>query len=186
MTAALRLRRLLCVGMALLAAAALPGCAALGGHLDIDSTELQSRIAKRFPARHCKTPLLCVELSNPVVSLDEGDDRMGLAMDVKLVFGLRERTGHLGLAGRPRYAPSQGQLFLDDLEVTRLELAELPGEYAEWARAGATLVARHALQAQPVYTLDDSTAKGTLAKRSISDVRVVGGKLRVTFGDGAP
>lgn len=172
--------------MALLATAALTGCAGLGGHLDIDSAELQSRIAKRFPARHCKTPLLCVELSNPVVALSEGDDRIRLAMDVKLVLGLRERPGHLGLAGRPRYAPSQGQLSLDDLEVSQFDLAELPNEYAEWVRAGATLVARHALQAQPVYTLDDSTAKGALARRSISDVRVVGGKLRVTFGDGAP
>lgn len=175
--------------MALLAAAHLCACTSLGvmtrGYLDIEQAQLQSPIATRFPAHYCKTVLFCVELSKPQVTLDEGEDRINLAVEIRIVVGTRERTGHLGLAGRPRYVPSQGQLFLDDLEVTRLEMVDLPDEYAEWVRIGATLEARRVLQAHAIYTLDDSTAKGTFAKRTISDVRVVNGKLRVTFGGGA-
>jgi len=179
------LRRPLIVCMALLAAAALSCCGALGpiasGHLDIDATELQSRIEPRFPARHCKTSLLCVELANPLVTLSEGDDRIGFTVDVRIVFGTRDRTGRISLAGRPRYVQSQGQLFLDDAEITHFEMAGVPDEYADWIRTAATLAARNALQAQAVYTLDDGTAKGALAKRTIKNVRVAEGKLRVTF-----
>jgi len=184
-TIALRFRRLLLLCLASLVAAELCGCTPLSllasGHLDIESTEPQSRIAKRFPARHCKTVLLCVDLSNPVVMFSEGDDRIGLAVDVRIILGTRERTGRISLLGRPRYVPSQGMLFLDDLEITQLDMAGLPEDYAEWLRTGATLVARQSLQNHPVYTLEDSTTKGAFAKRTISDVRVVGGKLRVTF-----
>ena len=189
MPLAIRIRRLLVVCMAVLATAALSCCAALGaiasGHIDIDSTDLQSRIAAHFPARYCKTPLLCVELSNPLVALNEGDDRIGLALDVKFTLGTRERAGRIGLAGRPRYVASQGQLFLDDFEIKHLDVAQLSAEYVEWVQTGATLLARHALQDHPVYTLDDSTAKGAFEKRAISDVRVIGGKLRVTFASSA-
>jgi len=185
MTASIRLRRLLLICAALLAAAGLSCCASLGllatGHLDIDASELQSRIAARFPARHCKTALLCVELSNPAVTLSDGDDRIALAVDLRIILGTRERVGHVSLAGRPRYVSGQGQLFLDDLEITRFDMAGLPDEYADWVKTGGTLAARVALQSQPIYTIADNTAKGALAKRAVSDVRVVGGKLRLTF-----
>jgi hypothetical protein len=190
MTIAIRIRRLLFVWIAVLAAAGLSCCAVLGpiasGHLDIEAAELQSRIAPRFPQRHCKTLLLCMELSNPLLALSEGDDRIRFTVDVKVALGPRERAGRIALAARPRYVPGEGQLFLDDLEITSFEFAQLPEEVADWVRAAGTLAARRALQAHPVYTLDDSTAKGALAKRTVSDVRVVGGKLRVTFAGSGP
>jgi hypothetical protein len=189
MSLALRIRRLPLllsfVCMALLALAVVSSCTSLGvlasGHLDIEAADLQTRIARNFPSRHCKTVLFCVELANPQVALTENDDRVGLAVDLRIVLGTREHSGHVELAGRPRYLASQGQLFLDDLEITRLDMPGLSDETLAWVKIGATVVARQALQDHPVYTLDDSTAKGALAKRAISDVRVVGGKLRVTF-----
>ena len=189
MTISTQFRRLILVVMAVLMVAQLSACTPLGvmsrGYLDIEPAQLQSRLAARFPARYCKTVLFCVELSNPQVTLKEGEDRINFAVDVRIVLGTRERTGRIGLAGRPRYVQSEGQLFLDDLEVTQLEMTDLPGDYAEWIRLGATVEARRALQAHPVYTLDDSTAKGALAKRSLSDVRVTEGKLRLTFARAA-
>ena len=184
------IRRLLFVCIALLAAAALTGCGPLGplasGHLDIGAAELQARLAPRFPARHCKTIIVCIELSNPQVVLHEGDDRVGLVVDVRIALGPRERSGRIGLAGRPRYDPGQGQLFLDDLEVTTLEWPDLPAEYVDWVKLGGTLAVRKALQDHPLYTLDDSSARNALARRTVSDVTVVDGRLRVTFGGAAP
>ena len=178
-------RRLLLIALITGAAAALWSCTYLGvlaaGHLDIEAAELQARIASRFPVRHCKTVLLCAELSNPALTLSEGDNRVGLSVDVKVNLGPRERAGRVGMTGRPRYVPDQGQLFLDDLQVTQVDVGSVPGEYAEWLRYGATLATQQALQGRPIYTLDERTAKGALAKRSISDVRVTEGKLRITF-----
>jgi hypothetical protein len=177
------IRRLLPIATALLAALGLSSCGVMGlGHLDIEQAQLQARIAQRFPLHHCKLVVACLDLSNPVVVLREGEDRIGLTADVKVLLGTRERTGRIGLSGKPRYVQNDGQLFLDDLQITTLELAGFPQDYVELVKASGTTLARQALQSHPVYTLDASTAKGALAKRSVSDVKVVDGKLRVTFG----
>jgi hypothetical protein len=47
----------------------------------------------------------------------------------------------------------------------------------------APQLAKDALQRHPVYTLDTSTAKGALARLAVRDVKVVGGKLRVSFSE---
>lgn len=181
------LRRLALVTAALAAAVALATCAVVSGlytgHLDIERAELQARIAPRFPIHHCKLLIACVDLSNPVVVLTEGDDRIGITADAKVTLGTRERIGRVGLSGRPRYVPAEGQLFLDELQVTTLELSGLPAEYAEVVKLYAPQLAKDALQRHPVYTIDTSTAKGTLARLTVRDVKVVGGKLRVSFSE---
>jgi len=176
-------RLLLLTATALLAALALTSCGVMGlGHLDIEQAQLQARIAPRFPMHHCKLLIACVDLSNPVVVLREGEDRVGFTADVKVTLGARERTGRIGMSGKPRYVQADGQLFLDDLQISTLELAGFPQDYVEIVKASGTTLARQALQSHPVYTLDGNTAKGAFAKRTVSDVKVVDGKLRVTFG----
>lgn len=178
-------RRLAALTLALLAAAALATCGVVSrisdGHLDVEQAELQARIAPRFPTHHCKLLIACLELSNPVVVLTEGDDRIGLTADAKVVLGTRERVGRVGLSGRPRYVPAEGKLFLEDLQITTLEFAGLPEEYAAIVRQRAPALVKDRLEAHPVYTIDTSTAKGTLAKMAVRDVKVVNGKLRISF-----
>lgn len=178
-------RRIAAVSAALLATAALATCAVVNrlsdGHLDIEQAELQARIAPRFPAQHCKLLIACLELSNPLVVLTEGSDRIGLTTDAKLVLGTREHSGRVGLSGRPRYVPGEGQLFLDDLQITTLEFAGLPEEYAALVKLRAPGLIQAQLRAHPVYTIDASTAKGAMAKLAVSDVKVVSGKLRISF-----
>ena len=178
-------RRLVALSLALLAAVALATCGIVSrisdGHLDIEQAELQARIAPRFPTHHCKIVIVCLDLSNPVVVLTEGDDRIGLTADAKVVLGTRERIGRVGFSGRPRYVPAEGQLFLDDLQITTLELAGFPAEYAEIVKRSGPGMINSELQSRPVYTIDASTAKGALTKLSVRDVKVVNGKLRVSF-----
>ena len=180
-------RRLALFIAALIASVALATCAVVSGlhngHLDIEQAELQARIAPRFPTHHCKLLIACLDLSNPVVVLTEGDDRIGLTADAKVTLGTRERIGRVGLSARPRYVPAEGQLFLEDLQVTTLELSGLPAEYAEVVKLYAPQLAKDALQRHAVYTLDTSTAKGMLARLAVQDVKVVGGKLRVSFAE---
>jgi hypothetical protein len=170
--------------IALLAAITVAGCDVVGalatGHLDITQAELQARIAPRFPTHHCKLIVACVDLSNPVVVLKEGDDRIGFTADVSVALGLKEHAGRVGFSGRPRYEP-QRQLFLEDLQIDTLELAGLPAEYAELVKLRGPAAAKGALQSHPLYTLDTGTAKGALAKRTVRDVKVVNGRLRVSF-----
>lgn len=178
-------RRLTALILALLAAAALATCGVVSriadGHLDIEAAELQARVAPRFPTHHCKLLIACLDLSNPLVVLTEGDDHVGLTVDAKVVLGTRERAGRIGLSGRPRYVPEEGQLYLDDLQITTLEFAGLPEEYAALVRQRAPGMINAQLQSRPVYKIDTTTAKGSLAKMAVRDVKVVHGKLRISF-----
>lgn len=178
-------RRLRLFAVALLVAVGLACCGyatlLARGHLDIDQAELQARIAPRFPIQDCRLVVACLDLSNPQVQLREGDDHVGFHADVKVTLGTRERTGRIGLSGRPRYVPAQGQLFLDDLRITTLELDGLPPEYAELVKSRGAAAARQALQSRPVYTVDGSTAQGAFAERAVRDVKVVDGRLRISF-----
>lgn len=179
------MRRLAALTTALLAALALATCGVVSrlsdGHLDIEQAELQARIAPRFPTHHCKLLVACLDLSNPVVVLAEGDDHIGLTTDARVSLGGREHTGRVGFSGRPRYAPDAGQLFLDDLQITTLEFAGLPAEYAALVKLRAPGLIQAQLRAHPVYTIDASTAKGALARLAVRDVKVVDGKLRISF-----
>jgi hypothetical protein len=183
-------RRFAAITAALLAAAALATCGVVSrisnGHLDIEQAELQARIEPRFPTHHCKLLIACLDLSNPVVGLTEGEDRIGLSVDAKVQLGGRERVGRVAFSGRPRYVPAEGQLFLDDVQITTLELAGLRDEYAEIVKRNGPVLINAQLQSRPIYTLDATTAKGAMAKLAVRDVKVVNGKLRISFtGSGA-
>ncbi len=170
---------------ALIAGAALASCGVVGGladgHLDIEQAELQARVAPRFPTQHCKFVVACVDLSHPVVLLPEGDNRIALTLDARVSLATRERSGRVGFSARPRYAPAEGQLFLDDIQITTLEFNGLSDDYATLLKQRAPALLQGQLKAHPVYVLDTRTAQGSLAKLAVQDVKVVNGKLRISF-----
>ncbi|NCT82922.1 MAG: DUF1439 domain-containing protein [Comamonadaceae bacterium] len=178
-------RRIAALATALLAALALATCAVVsrvaGDHLDIERAELQARIEARFPTQHCKLLVACLDLSRPEVVLTEGEDRIGLNADATLRLGGREQTGRVGFSGRPRYVPEQGQLFLDDLQITTLEFPGVSEAYIAAVKLRGPVLIHALLGARPVYTLDAGTTKGALAKLAVRDVKVVNGKLRISF-----
>lgn len=151
------------------------------GHLDIEAADLQARLAPRFPVQQCKLLVVCVELTHPVVTLPEGDDRIHLQLDARLSLGTRDRTGQLSLSARPRYVPDEGQLFLDDLQLTRLDFAGLPDDIALLIRQRAPSLVQAQLKAHPAYVVRTDTVRGTLTRQLVKDVRVVNGKLRVSL-----
>jgi len=177
--------RLASTAAALFACAGLAACGIVSGladsHLDIEQSALQARIAARFPMQHCKFVIACLELSNPVVVLPEGDEHMDLSADAKIRVGTRESAGRIGFSVRPRYVPAEGQLFLDDVQITTLTFAGLTDEYAALLKQRAPALLDSQLKSHPVYTIDTGTAKGALAKVAVQDVKVVNGKLRISF-----
>lgn len=181
-------RRFAALTVALLAAASLATCAVVSGlatgHLDIEPAELQARISPRFPVQQCKLVIACLELAHPLVVLAEGDDRIGLTADARVTLGTRERTGRVGFSARPRYTPDTGQLFLDDVRITTLEFAGLPDDYAAVLRQRAPALINDRLQTHPVYTLNTDSTRGAIAKLAVQDVKVVNGKLRISFTPG--
>ena len=151
------------------------------GSIDIDQAQLQQRLDERFPQKNCTMLVACLTLSHPVVRLDEGSPRIGLAADVLVTLGHREMPGQLAFSGLLRYVRYQGDFYLDDVQIDNFSLSGFPPELVQVVKVRGPDALRRALQGHPLYTLKGDSARSALAKLAVRDVQVVNGKVRVTF-----
>lgn len=178
-------RRLL---IGLIALAVLSGCAVFlaqrhAGNLSIELTEqeLQTRLAARFPIQNCALIIVCIDITSPQLKLVEGSDRIALAAELSATVGQRRYPGVLAFSGKVRYLAQDGNFFLDDIEIDRLDLTGVPTQYTEILRSRGPSVLRGVLASKPIYTLKADTTQQQLIRLAVRDVRVVNGKLRVSF-----
>jgi len=150
-------------------------------YIDIDQSQLQARLEPRFPQKSCAMMVACVTLSAPRVSLAEDSDRIGLAADVLVSLGRRQAPGKVAFSGTLRYVPHDGDFYLDDVRIEQLAFSGVPPEYEELVRSRGPGAMRRALEGHPIYSIKGDTAKEKLIRFAVRDVRVVGGKVRVTF-----
>ena len=171
-----------CVGAAALCGAAWWAIATFMPEtfIDIDQAQLQQRLEARFPQKNCALMVACVSLSNPTVTLTDGSPRIGLSADVLVSLGHREMPGKVSFSGVLRYVRYDGDFFLEDVQVDNFALTGFPPEFVQIVQVRGPDALRRALQGHPIYTLKGSP-RAALARLAVRDVRVVNGKLRVTF-----
>ena len=151
------------------------------GFIEIGQAQLQQRLDERFPQKNCAMGLACVTLSAPVVTLAEGSPRIGLSADVLVTLGRREMPGKVAFSGVLRYVRYEGDFYLDEVQVDNFSLTGFPPEFVQVVQVRGPAVLRRALEGHPVYSLKGDNARAALAKLAVRDVKVVDGKLRVTF-----
>ncbi|MDO5692334.1 MAG: DUF1439 domain-containing protein [Pseudomonadota bacterium] len=152
--------------------------------LNLEPATLQQHLAERFPVRNCPLVLVCVEFSQPRLSLPTDADRLQLDTQMAVQAGGREFPGRAGLSGKLRYERAAGAFYIDDLTVTDFALDGVPERYAALVKAHGPLAVQSALRDRPLYVIDTSTTAGALARWALRDVRVVKGRLRVSLFKG--
>ena len=150
--------------------------------IDIDQAQLQARLDERFPQKNCTMLVACLTLSRPVVKLVDGSPRIGLSAAVLVTLGRREMPGEVSFSGLLRYVRYQGDFYLDDVQIDNFSLTGFPPDLVQVVKVRGPDALRRALQGHPIYTLKGgNAARSALAKLAVRDVRVVDGKVRVTF-----
>jgi Protein of unknown function (DUF1439) len=166
------------------------GCALLAGcgygfsdgklTMDFSPLQLQNAIAPKFPVENCPTPITCIKLQNPKVTLPENSDRIQLNFDAVVTLLQQPITGTAVVSAKPRYQNTSGEVFLDN---TLIQDIQMPGVSANVTKAitqyGSAL-AQLTLERTPIYSFKNASAE-KIAKMGIADVKVVDGKLRVIF-----
>ena len=170
----------LCI--ATLGMATVSGCGYTNGKLTLDfsAAQIQSAIAPKFPQENCPTPVTCIKLQNPKVSLAENSDRITMAFDTAITLLQQPVTGTAVITAKPRYQSTTGEIFLDDTKIADLQLRGVSANVTQVATQYGSVLAQLALQRTPIYSFKSGQAE-KLAKMGIADVRVVDGKLRVTL-----
>ena len=148
--------------------------------LDLSARQIQDAIAPKFPAENCPLPLTCIKLQNPVVTLQDSSDRITLSLDTSVSILQQPVTGTAVVSAKPRYQASTGEIFLADSQIQDLTFPGVSPNVTNFVTQYGSILARQSLERTPIYSFKNNQTE-KLARISITDVKVVGGKLRVSI-----
>lgn len=166
--------------MAAALAAVFHGCVILPSTVVVSESELQQKFDERFPVED-PVSKYGFELTNPIVRLREGTNRVHVSMDAALGLPIvREFRGTGEISGKVRYDPERTRLYLDDPEE-RLDVPGVDVLYEVLFSEMTNLVTRF-LPSIPLYTLrDDKGFKQAHAKKNLTSVEVKNRTLVLKF-----
>jgi hypothetical protein len=144
--------------------------------------ELQQAVAKHFPLT-VRRALTSVVLTDPIVVLRDGDDRLGLDVNVAVKLPvLPAYSGRVAVLALPFYDPAEKAFYLRDASLERLELPGLGGDQRAAVSAAISALAAPSLAKVPVYRLEGRNLQEVTAAHFLKEVRVEGGRLRLVLG----
>jgi len=150
-------------------------------YIDIDQAQIQQRLAARFPQHNCALMMACLDVTDPVVILTDGSERIGFAANVVVTLGRRQSPGRVAFSGVLRYVQYEGDFYLEDVQVDDLQLSNFPPELAAVVKQRGPAAMRRALEGHPVYSLRGQGARAALAKLAVKDIHIANGRVRITF-----
>ena len=163
-------------------AGALAACGFTDGKfsLDFSARQIQGAIAPKFPTEHCPLPLTCIKLQNPTVTLQDNSDRITLTLNTTVSILQQPVTGTAVVSAKPRYQASTGEIFLDDTYIQDLKFPGVAPNVTNLVTQYGSVFAKQSLERTPIYSFKNTQTE-KMARMSITDVKVVGGKLRVSI-----
>lgn len=146
---------------------------------EFSEAELQSRIEQMMPFEQ-QTLFARISIFEPVVDLYDSDNKIGLSARIQTMTpnGMKG-SGSVGLSGVVVYEKSEGAFYIKDAQVQALTINGLSDQTVQVIKPYAQALIAGALQANPVFILDDQDAQQKLAKSSLQSVEVADGKLRI-------
>lgn len=147
------------------------GCAA---RLRVAMTgeQIERELSKSFPVTRSYS-VLSVELSNPRVLLQQGGDRIGLKLQATAGVAILKATGSVTVSGRLRYEQASSQFFLDEPEVTSLELPGLPETQQPQLLDTINVAVKATLPTVPIHRLEEGGKKMFLRAVRVEDGQVI-------------
>ncbi|WP_430461899.1 DUF1439 domain-containing protein [Thalassolituus sp. LLYu03] len=138
----------------------------------LSEQQLQQEINARLPVTQ-QRGLFTLEISNAVLTLIDGEDRLRIQADARLItsFGLQSR-GKVTLDGKVRYNNQDYSFYIEDPVIRQISIdgvaPELEPQLIELAQQSLT----PALRNQPVYTLSDQEMTQNLARMMLKGMRI--------------
>jgi hypothetical protein len=152
--------------------------------LSFSQSELQSKLAERFPVERCAPlNLACFVVREPKLTLKEGSDRIDVSTSFALKLGNREHPGSAAFNAKIRYAQSEGAFFLDDVQITNFSTEGKLGGLENLVKSQGDLMIGTLLHTTPVYKFKNATDSRAqaIAKSTIRDVKVENGRLKIVL-----
>lgn len=179
-TARSLMQRLLPFALLLLSA-----CAGNPRTVSISESELQSRVTEELSVPIALLKIFDVSLSNPVIRLDEGTERLHAQLDTQINNPLSDEPllGTINISGKLRFDASKSVVMLGESRIENLNIKGigLDDKYSELFNVLAARLGAELLNDVPLYTFKPDDLKVGAQRYAPSDFRIVGRNLRITL-----
>ncbi len=174
------------VGVALLLGAAYLYFAGKEYVFSFSEAEIQQKLEKNLPLTKAYFLIIQVTLKNPRVQLQNDSDKVNAGLDVVLNMTVNQNAlplgGSLEVSAGIRYVDEEGEFFLTDPAIEKLQVQGISEKYIEKANSALTMALSEYFENYPIYTFSSLDAKQVTARMVLKSVVVENQKLVVTLG----
>jgi hypothetical protein len=164
-----------------LACALSAGCTA-SYTIGLTASDIQRTLQSKLPISRSKL-LVTATVRALEVEFMENGNRILLRPQVDLdIVGQRALLGRAVVTGQLRYAPETGEFFFDKPTVVEVAIDGLPAALRAPAEEVIARAAEGYLAGAPVYRLNQSDFKQSLAKMVLKSVQTRNGRLEIVIG----
>ncbi len=146
------------------------------------AAEIEQSLNRKLPVSKSKF-LVRATVQSLEVGLSERPDRIVLRPQVEVsIAGQSALTGQALVEGQIRYAPDTGEFFFDAPKMVEVTVGGIPESMRQRAEDLIATCAEAYLTITPVYRLEQTDFKQSLARMLLKSVKVRDGQLQVVIG----
>jgi len=152
----------------------------------ITQENIDASLVKRFPMTKRYLLIFSITYSNPQVTLLENEDRVQVGLDATVHLRIDGESKDLGgtafVTSGIRYDSETQEFFLDEAEISKLEITGIPEKLTTQVSNFASKAAKEYIEKRPVYRIEAKDAKTTAAKLLLKGFEIKNKAIYVTLG----
>lgn len=163
----------------------LTACASGPRSVTISEAELQQRITEQLSVPISLLKIFDINLTNPVIRLDEGTERLNAQIDTKIINPLSGEllVGKINISGKLRFDSSRSAVMLTESRIENLDIEAMGIEdkYSNLFNVFAAKLGVELLNDVPLYILNPEDLKVGNTRYAPSGFDIVGRNLKITL-----
>ena len=152
----------------------------------VPESKIQEKLQEKLPLTKTYLFVVQVTLDNPRVQLVNGTKRVSAGLDVIFNITLNKNPKPMGgtvdVSGGILYSAENGQFFLKNPVIEKLEVQGIPQIYTDKVNKALTKALADYYEKHPIYTLSATDAKQAAARMVLKNVIIENQELVVILG----
>ncbi|MDZ4097381.1 MAG: DUF1439 domain-containing protein [Methylophilaceae bacterium] len=160
-------------------------CASGPRSVSITESEIQQRMTEQLSVPITLLKIFDISLTNPVIRLDEGTERLNAQMDTVISNPLSGEplTGKINISGKLQFDAARSAVVLVESKIDNLNIqgTGLDDKYSELFNLLVAKLGGELLNNVPLYTLKPDDLRVGNTRYTPSQFNIVGRELKITL-----
>ncbi len=151
--------------------------------IHITAAQIQKQLEKAFPYEKSQYLIVKTVFSNPLVRLENGNNRMGVSFNLSVFLtGVETLKSVVYADAEIQYDSDSKSVFLTNPDLKEFEIEGLPSGTGVIVRDIVGQAVLEILTLRPVYQIKPTDVKTKLAGALLKDIKVKDGALTIVLG----